>query len=93
MASSVNTQWRRAAQIALGVCGAAFARTVEEYIRLSRGRANTNLRPYAVGAAIEALTILLCIPLFVKAKHRAVVAVTAGMVVLLLVYKVAILGW
>lgn len=74
--------------VAMVIEAAALIRTAAEIIRRARGR-----EPYVVGTAIAALSLACSYVLFSKQHYRAAIVIAAAMVVILLVYKVLVLGW
>jgi len=86
----------RLAQICIGILLLVIVRSLGEFFRLRYLHGETLLvgqvTPYVAGALFAAIALALTLMAYFASFHRTSIAITVSTVVLLLVYKIAVVG-
>ena len=86
----------RIAQISIGVLLLVIVRSLGEYFRLQHLHGNAlvigQVTPFVAGALFAAIALALTLTCYFAGLYRVSVAITAATLVLLFVYKVAVVG-
>jgi hypothetical protein len=87
---------RRLAQISIGVLLLVIVRSLGEYFRLQYVHGDTlvvgQVTPYVAGALFAAIALALTITCYFANRYRVSIVIAAATLILLFVYKVAIMG-
>lgn len=86
----------RLAQICIGVLLLVIVRSLGEFFRLQYLHGETlvvrQVAPYVAGALFAAIALALTVIAHFASLHRTSIAITLATVVLLLVYRIAVVG-
>ena len=86
----------RLAQICIGILLLVIVRSLSEFFRLQYLHGETlvigQVSPYVAGALFAAIALALTVIAYFAGLHRTSIAITVATVVLLLIYRIAVVG-
>jgi len=86
----------RLAQICIGILLLVIVRSLGEFFRLQYLHGETlvigQVTPYVAGALFAAIALALTVIAYFASLHRTSIAITVATVVLLLIYRIAVVG-
>ncbi len=87
---------QRLAQICIGILLLVIVRSLSEFFRLQYLHGETlvigQVTPYVAGALFAAIALALTVIAYFANLHRTSIAITVATVVLLLIYRIAVVG-
>ena len=87
---------QRLAQICIGILLLVIVRSLGEFFRLQYLHGGTlvieQVTPYVAGALFAAIALALTVIAYFASLHRTSIAITVATVVLLLIYRIAVVG-
>ena len=87
---------QRLAQICIGILLLVIVRSLSEFFRLQYLHGETlvigQVTPYVAGALFAAIALALTVIAYFASLHRTSIAITVATVVLLLIYRIAVVG-